>query len=73
MTFKQAVRELPKCITGIDFVGQHKTIADLVASVQFQIDIYCEGEPERDIWTQKDLGRCRKYVEKFKEVEDKKS
>jgi len=64
-TFAQARKQLPKCITGLDYIGQHKTVADLVFLVQFQIDLYCEGESERDIWTPRDFARCKNYIKKF--------
>jgi hypothetical protein len=67
-TFDQARKQLPRCITGTDYVGQHKTVADLVFLVQFQIDLYLESEAERDIWTVKDFARCKEYVQKFVEV-----
>jgi hypothetical protein len=67
-TFDQARKRLPKCITGLDLVGQHKTVSDLVFLVQFQVDLYLEGESERDIWTPKDFARCKQYVQKFSEA-----
>jgi len=65
VTFARALKHLPKCITGLDPVGQHKTVSDLVFLVQFQIDLYLEGEPERDIWTPRDFARCKQYVQKL--------
>lgn len=61
MTFKQAWRKLPACITGTDPLG-HTTIADLYSLVLLQVDLYLEGD-ESDITTQRQLEQCQRYVE----------
>ncbi len=61
MTFKAAIKKLPKCIGGLDLVGQHKTVADLRFLVQHEIDLFNEGQ-ETDIQGRKDLLECGKFL-----------
>lgn len=64
--FDEALNKLPRCITGLDLMGQHHTISDLEFLVQFQLDLFGEGEAERDIHTARQLAQCIAYRERCK-------
>jgi len=71
--FEDALKHLPKFISGIDLVGQHKTIGDLAFRVQHEIDLAVEGEPNeitqdakghplRATDCTKHWGKCRTFL-----------
>lgn len=65
--FEDAFKHVPRFIGGLDPVGQHKTIADLKARVEFEMDLATEGEPnEIDCPRRGDTTKrwqvCRAYV-----------
>jgi hypothetical protein len=59
--FEKALKQLPDCIGGLDLVGHHKTVSDLVYLVQFEMDLYYEGETT-DIQNSRDLLACQRFV-----------
>jgi hypothetical protein len=63
-TFDQAFRALPACLQGFDPL-RHKTVADLVAMAQFEVDLYNEGDDGCDIHTWKQLAKVSAYIKKF--------
>jgi hypothetical protein len=52
-------------IDGMDLMGQHKTAEDLAFSMQFEIDLYNEGQEDTQIKTVRDLRRAKKFVSDF--------
>ena len=67
MTFAMAVKRLPKCCVGsLDFLS-HRTVADLRAIVQHELDLYEEGE-ETDIRHARDVRSCRRFLDATRPV-----
>lgn len=64
MTFKQALKRLPRCAEGnFDFLS-HKTIADLRFIVRHELDLWEEGQ-ETDIRTAQDVAACRRFLDQI--------
>lgn len=61
---REAIREFPVCCAGS--LDQEETIADYVATVKHEINLYEEGE-ETDILTARDLKACKAYIAKYRE------
>lgn len=61
MTFAAAMRRLPRCCAGGFDPGSHKTVADLRALVQHEIDLHDEGD-ETEIATAADLRACARFL-----------
>ena len=54
-------------IGGIDLVGQHHNPSDLAFSMQHEIDLHNEGEPN-ELVTSADVRRAQKFVAKWADV-----
>lgn len=66
VTFEQARNALPKCIyAGFDPVGQHRTLDDLKFMAQTALDLYDEGESEREVRTKAQYNQVKRYMERI--------
>lgn len=63
MTFKQALKKMPLCVGGLDFLA-HTTIDDLCYLVELEMD-YRDGPDGHNstIRTPRQYEQCRKYIE----------
>jgi len=60
--FQKAVKKF--FIGGLDLMGQHRTVADLVFGMRHELDLHAEGETN-DLKTARDLNRAKAYVAEF--------
>ena len=60
MTFKQARRQMPRCVEGNVDPLAHMTIQDLAYCAQHELDLHMEGEPN-DILNQRQLSAAKQY------------
>ena len=65
MIFKAALKKLPKAVIGSFDPLAHKTVEDLVALVEHEINLHEEGE-DNDIRTNRDMIVCKNFLEYYK-------
>lgn len=63
--FEEANKKIPNFIRGFDPLA-HKTTGDLKDLVQFEIDLYEEGEPESDIVNEEEYKQAKKFVKSIR-------
>jgi hypothetical protein len=64
--FEDALAALPDFIGGIDLLGQHRCISDLMFRVQHEMDLFTEGEPS-EISVE---GSPRKTINRYRACRD---